>query len=347
MRRLTEMSRTSGCAAKISPAELDEILRSLPPTESGLLLASWAHGEDAALWEIDANRLGVLTLDFITPVVDDPGRFGEIAAANALSDIFAMGGRPLVALNVVCFPTSREPIETLRNILAGGALKAKEAGAVIAGGHSVQDEEPKYGLVVFGEVDRGREWRVSGAKAGDALILTKPLGAGIITTAIKAGLLPEEHLAPAIESMTKLNDLRRANIGPDTLETIHACTDVTGFGLAGHASDMLDDGIALTLYAERLPVLPGAEEMAAMGMIPAGSYSNRHFSEKRVVFETSDKRARTLADDIIYDPQTSGGLLLAVDSDAAGDLLSLLRPVFPMAERIGEFCGGRGNIRVA
>jgi selenide,water dikinase len=340
------MSRTSGCAAKISPAELNEILRNLPPTESDLLLASWAHGEDAALWEIDSDRLGILTLDFITPVVDDPGRFGEIAAANALSDVFAMGGRPLVALNVVCYPTAREPIETLREILAGGARKAKEAGAAIAGGHSVQDEEPKYGLVVFGETDRGLEWRVSGAKAGDSLILTKPLGTGIITTAIKAGLLPEEHLAPAIESMTKLNDLRGANIGRGLREAIHACTDVTGFGLAGHASDMLDDGIAIMLYAKRLPILPGAADMAAMGMIPAGSYSNKHYSEKRVVFESSDKRTRSLADDIIYDPQTSGGLLLAVESDAALELLSLLRPAFPMARRIGEFCEGRGNLRV-
>ncbi len=320
-------------------------MNGLPPADDDALLASWGGGEDAALWRIDERRLGILTVDFITPVVDDPARFGEIAAANALSDVFAMGGRPLIALNVVGFPTACAPIETLQDILAGGAAKVCEAGALLAGGHSVQDEEPKYGLAVFGEVAVGKEWRVRGAREGDALLLTKPLGTGIAVTAIKAGLFPEEATRTAIESMAALNDIRRADI-PDALRAnIHACTDVTGFGLAGHALDMLDDGLALTLYGDRLPLLPQVGGMAAMGMIPAGAYANREHTGDRVDCEASGERQHIA--DVLFDPQTSGGLLLAVARDAAEDLAIRLRGAFPHTTVIGAFTAGDRRIRVA
>ena len=285
-----------------------------------------------------------MTVDFITPVVDDPRRFGEIAAANSLSDVFAMGGRPFVALNVVGFPTSCQPIGVLQEILAGGADKVIEAGAVLAGGHSVQDEEPKYGLVVFGEVRTGEEWRVDGARAGDALILTKPLGTGIAATAIKAGLLPEDAASEAIKNMCQLNDLSGTGISRDLRGCIHACTDVTGFGLAGHALDMTGEGLTLNIRASALPILPGVLDMSVMGLIPAGGYSNREHSGALAAIETSDEM-KTFVSDILFDPQTSGGLLLAVERDAADEMLAALKGLFPHSAVIGEFSAGTRHIR--
>ncbi len=307
------------------------------------MLASWAHGEDAALWSIDDERIGILTVDFITPVVDDPRKYGEIAAANALSDVFAMGGRPLVALNVVGFPTSCEPIGVLQEIMQGGAEKVIEAGAVLAGGHSVQDDEPKYGLVVFGEVRRGEEWRVDTARGGDVLILTKPIGTGIAATAIKAGLMDAADVAFAVECMATLNDPGISKLPESVRRAIHACTDVTGFGLAGHALDMLGDaavGMTLSIEAASLPILPGVAEMAAMGMVPAGSYANREHSGAHVRIETKGDRGEgfdRLIEDVVFDPQTSGGLLLAVDPGEVDALLFALRRKFPGAVIVGRF----------
>ena len=276
--------------------------------------------------------------------MDDPRRFGEIAAANSLSDVFAMGGRPLIALNVVGFPTSCQPIGVLQEILAGGADKVIEAGAVLAGGHSVQDEEPKYGLVVFGEVRTGEEWRVDGARAGDALILTKPLGTGIAATAIKAGLLPQDAASEAIKNMCQLNDLSGTGISRDLRGCIHACTDVTGFGLAGHALDMTGEGLTLNIRASALPILPGVLDMSVMGLIPAGGYSNREHSGALAAIETSDEM-KTFVSDILFDPQTSGGLLLAVERDAAEEMLTALKGLFPHSAVIGEFSAGTRHIR--
>ena len=321
-------------------------MKDLPVFQGGNLLASWSNGEDAALWRIDDERIGILTVDFITPVVDNPGKFGEIAAANSLSDVFAMGGAPLVALNVVGFPSDCEPMDTLKSILEGGAKKIIEAGAVLAGGHSIQDREPKYGLVVFGEVRSGQEWRTSGARPGDALVITKPLGTGIAVTAMKANLLSREETAYATAIMCGLNDLRTANMGDDLRRNIHACTDVTGFGLAGHALDMIAPDMSLTVYTEKLPLLPGVVGFANMGLIPAGTYANRAHSGKRVSNEAPTEEMRTLANDVIYDPQTSGGLLLAVEWDAAEDILKRLRPIFSHACVIGEFSDGEGQLRV-
>jgi len=250
-----------------------------------------------------------------------------------------MGGRPLVALNIVGFPTACEPLAVLEEILQGGAAKVGEAGAVLAGGHSVQDEEPKYGLVVFGEVKRGHEWRVDGVRGGDALLLTKALGTGIAATAIKAGLLGEADAASAAESMSLLNNPFLPGLDSGLLRAVHACTDVTGFGFAGHALDMLggaERGMSLRLDAASLPVLPGVLGMASMGMIPAGSYANRGHCGARVqIAATGDRRAREIAD-IIFDPQTSGGLLLSVDPAAADELLAGLKARFPAAARVGE-----------
>lgn len=309
------------------------------------LLASWGRGEDAALWEIDETRLGVLTVDFITPVVDEPFRYGEIAAANSLSDVFAMGGRPIVALNVVGFPTSCEPIETLRDILQGGASKVAACGAVLAGGHSVQDAEPKYGLVVYGEVERGREWRIDGARPGDLLILTKPLGTGVAVTAIKAGLVSPENADAAYLSMSSLNDPRRARADRALLDAVHACTDVTGFGLAGHARDMIGPDQDLRVSFDALPVLPGVRGAAAMGLIPAGTYANREHLEPHVRIEL-DGDAGMFARDVVFDPQTSGGLLLAVEPGAARALSEALKSVFPHTAIVGEFATGGGTLRI-
>lgn len=300
-------------------------------------MASWNRGEDAALWSIDEKRLGVLTIDFITPIVDSPLKFGEIAAANSLSDVYAMGGRPIIALNVVCFPTACEPLSVLKEILLGGANKVIEAKAMLAGGHSVQDEEPKYGLVVYGEVDRDKMWAVGKAAVGDALILTKPLGTGIAVTAIKAGIFSAENVEAATGSMAKLNSIPPI-LSDEIRGAVSSCTDVTGFGLAGHALDLPAEGVSVKIAMASLPLLPGIEEMANMGLIPAGSYSNKKHSGAKVFNNSSFGQ---FAEDLIFDPQTSGGLLLSIPERLAEKLLDELQQAgFIAAKRIGYFVEG-------
>ena len=305
------------------------------------LLASWNHGEDAALWKITDERIGILTVDFITPVVDDPRRFGEIAAANSLSDVYAMGGRPVVALNVVCFPTSCEPLSVLQEILEGGARKMIEARAMLAGGHSVQDEEPKYGLVVFGEVESDEKWTVGSAKEGDSLILTKPIGTGIAVTAIKAGFFSPEDTAAAELNMAKLNAVPQ--LLPKRLRrAVNACTDLTGFGLASHALDLASEGTSLTIDCAKIPLLPGIAGMADMGLIPAGAYENRKYVGDKVVNESSLGR---FAEDIVFDPQTSGGLLFAVPPREAQEIVGILTENgFPESAVIGSFVKGEEKL---
>lgn len=316
-------------------------MKNLPVLRSSELLASWNRGEDAAVWTIDEKRLGILTLDFITPVVDSPRRFGEIAAANSLSDVYAMGGRPIIALNVVCFPTACEPLSVLQEILAGGAEKVIEAGAMLAGGHSVQDEEPKYGLVVFGEVERNKMWAVGTARAGDVLILTKPLGVGIAVTAIKAGLFSGEHAETAALSMARLNAIPQV-LSDEMRSAVTSCTDLTGFGLAGHALDLPAAGVAIEIEAETLPLLPGIREMANIGLIPAGSYANREHIGAMVKNRSSLGR---FAEDLAFDPQTSGGLLLSVAAKNEKRLLSELHQGgFTDAIRIGRFSEGTTDL---
>lgn len=317
------------------------LLKNIPTIKNEQLLASWNGGEDAAIWKIDEKRIGILTVDFITPVVDSPKKFGEIAAANALSDIYAMDGKPLIALNVVAFPTLCEPIAVLKEILLGGAEKAMEAGVILAGGHSVQDEEPKYGMVVFGETESDKIWRVGTARTGDDLILTKPVGIGIAVTALKAGLLSDENTRKAEESMSRLNAV--PPLLSDCLKkAVTACTDLTGFGIAGHALDLPAAGVSVELDMSAVPLLPGVWEMANMGLIPEGSYNNKKYFGSKVI---NNSYMGTFAEDLAFDPQTSGGLLIAIPSPYTNELLALLKSNgFESSAIVGRFTNGDGTL---
>ncbi len=309
------------------------------------MLAAWSGGEDAALWTLDEKRLGVLTVDFITPVVDDPRIWGQIAAANSISDVFAMGGRPIVALNIVCFPTKDLELDVLKQILEGGFEKTCESGAFLVGGHSVQDDEPKYGLVVYGEVERDKVWRTIGASDGDVLILTKPVGTGVAVTGIKAGMVEDpDTIAEATRWMTALNSLP-AKLSEELHRAIHAATDVTGFGLAGHLLDMLSEGtLDCSLYLNEVPVLPGVVELADMGLVPEGAYRNKAAYEGMVDIQ-GEFKASSL--DMLYDAQTSGGLLFAVDAKKADELLLFCKQNgFERSAIIGTLASGGGRLKV-
>ena len=303
-------------------------------------MASWNGNEDAAVFALDSERLGVLTIDFITPVVDDPYTWGQIAAANSLSDVFAMGGRPVVALNVVCFPTKVLSLDVLKQILSGGFERVRTAGAFLAGGHSVQDDEPKYGLVVYGEVIKPDLWRTTGAKAGDNLILTKPVGTGIAITAIKAEMIEDESTrTEATESMKTLNDIA---LPPELHGQVHAATDVTGFGLAGHVCDMLSENLDCRIFLWSVPAISGVKALADMGLVPEGTYRNQAAYEGFVDVQ-GDFARRDI--DMLYDAQTSGGLLLAVSPEFSEDVLRHIRHKgFGRAEVIGTFTEGKGRI---
>ena len=261
----------------------------------------------------------IQTVDFFTPVVDDPYTFGQVAAANALSDVYAMGGRPLTCLNIVGFPVRQMEIDVLRRILQGGLAKIHEAGAVLVGGHSVDDEELKYGLSVTGTVHPDRVVMNNGARPGDALVLTKPLGTGIIATALKGGLASEPAVAGMVESMAALNQRPSElmqELGP------HACTDITGFGLLGHALEIARaSSVGMIIHARHVPILEGALDYAAMGLVPGGSRANRDFASCRV--DVHGEVSPVLLD-ILYDAQTSGGLLISLPPGKAERLLKKL-----------------------
>ncbi len=291
----------------MGPEDLEKVLRLLPPSDVRQdILVGLDTPDDAAVFMLDEETALVHTLDFFTPIVDDPYIFGQIAAANALSDIYAMGGTPLSAMNIVCFPCSLG-MDLLARILEGGLAKIRESGAVLLGGHTVDDEEPKYGLAVTGKVHPDRIMTSLGAEAGDLLVLTKPLGTGILATALKGDFLSEAEMVEAIDGMVALNaEASRAAV----LAGAHACTDVTGFGLVGHLLNMLPDhGLACDIFVSRLPVYEGTRKMAGMGMVPAGAHKNRDFFSSRV--ELSPQTAE-VDRDLVYDPQTSGGLLIAL-----------------------------------
>jgi selenide,water dikinase len=282
-------------------------------------------------------------VDFFTPIVNDPYQFGAIAAANAMSDVYAMGGRPLTALNIACFPLKTTSADVLKAILRGGLDKVHEAGALLVGGHSVEDPELKYGLAVTGVVHPERILTKGGARPGDALILTKPLGTGIIATALKGRLASPAAEAAMIRVMSELN--RAAAEALEGLE-IHAVTDITGFGLLGHALEMANASrVELTIYAARVPVLSWAREYAAMGLVPAGSHANRRFCEKHLFV---DPRVGQVEVDLLSDAQTSGGLFIAVAAPQGETLLSRLKDQgVADAAVIGEVTGtGIGRIRV-
>ena len=276
--------------------------------------------DDAGVYRLSAELALVQTVDFITPVVNDPYDFGRIAAANALSDVYAMGGRPLTAMNIVCFPVKDMDKEVLREILRGGLSKVHEAGAALVGGHSVEDPEIKYGLSVTGVVHPDRVLTNAGAKPGDAFILTKPLGTGILATAIKAGLASDEVQRQAIEAMAMLNKKAAEIMGS---YSVNSCTDITGFGLLGHALEIATASkVAITLYAERVPLLPEVLDFVQMGLLPAGSFANRNFCAGRI------RQVRSIDPmllDILADAQTSGGLLISLSEKSALDLTNDLR----------------------
>ncbi len=275
--------------------------------------------DDAAVYKLDEETAIIQTLDFLTPVVDDPFIFGQIAAANSLSDIYAMGADPKLAMNIVCFPDCLDP-SVLSEILKGGYDKVKEAGAIIVGGHSVSDDEPKYGLSVTGFSHPDKILTNSKARPGDVLILTKPLGLGIINTAIKGDIVDEESYDEAVRVMTTLN--KYAKEAMDRVGHINSVTDVTGFGLLGHGLEMAKGSqVSLLINSHKIPLILKAEEYAAMGLVPAGAYSNRKYIGNNVNFK--DDVSNTTKD-ILYDPQTSGGLLISLPRAYAKDLLKAL-----------------------
>jgi len=270
-------------------------------------------------------------VDFFTPIVDDPYQFGQIAAANALSDVYAMGGQPKVAMNLLCVPNCLSK-ETIRQILMGGHDKAVEAGCTIAGGHTIQDQEPKYGLCVTGYVHPNKILKNVGAKPGDYLVLTKPLGTGVLTTGAKAGMVSDSDYHAMVASMAALN--ARAGALIQTFPDIHACTDVTGFGLLGHSFEMAEGSNAtLKLFCQKIPLLHGAKELAEMGIIPAGAYRNMDYVKPHL--QIMESAAEPLVD-LIADPQTSGGLLVSLPKDQALALCDKLAGASLTGAIIGE-----------
>lgn len=314
----------------------------MPENTDPDLLVGFDRADDAGVYRLSETQALVQTVDFFTPIVDDPFVFGAIAAANALSDIYAMGGRPLTALNIAGFPNKLLGMEVLNQILRGGASKVREAGAVLVGGHTVQDPELKYGLAVTGVVHPERIFTNAGARPGDWLILTKKLGTGLIANAFKAGALSEADLEEAVASMMALNAAASAqmqNIGAS------ACTDITGFGLLGHARELAAASrVSLTLRASQAPVFELALELAGRGPLTGGSRANQDFLAGAVRVEPGVSLARA---NILFDAQTSGGLLIAVDPAKAQALLDALRPVAPASALIGQVQEGEpGKIRV-
>jgi selenide,water dikinase len=279
-----------------------------------------SQADDAGVYKVTDDIAIIQTVDFFTPIVDDPYWFGQIAAANALSDVYAMGGVPKTAMNLVAFPIKDMDISVLRQIIQGGLDKMKEAGVVLVGGHSVEDKELKYGLSVTGFIHPDRILTKKNLKTGDRLILTKPLGTGIINTAIKGGLASKEITDTVTRLMTTLNR-DAAEIMKDY--PVNACTDITGFGLLGHIAEMIiDTGFSVKLTSKTIPIIPGTLEYAGMGLVPAGTYNNREFRECMVDFAPSVDR---LVQDVLFDPQTSGGLLICVDRKNADELLEKLK----------------------
>ena len=304
---LTSLARAGGCAAKYSAARLEALLGGIVPADAADLLVGLDPADDAAVYRLDDRTALVFTVDFFPPVVDDPRTFGRIAATNALNDVFAMGGRPLLALSVTAFPEEL-PVETLGEVLAGAAEATRDAGAILAGGHTIRDDEPKYGLAVVGTVHPDGVWRKSGARPGDAVLLTKPLGTGLVLQAERDGGAPEGALEAAIQAMTESN-----RDAAEALRTFapSAVTDVTGFGLLGHAHETAQrSGVHISLESERLPTLPGAVELAAAGVRTGGDRRNREFAGPHV-----ESTAAPALEAVAYDPQTSGGLLVTLPRD--------------------------------
>jgi selenide,water dikinase len=361
--RLTETVKAGGCASKLSPAALDKVLGKLPRQHDPNVLVGFDHADDAGVYQIGPDTALVQTVDFFTPIVDDPYTFGQIAATNALSDVYAMGGRPITALAHVCFPANGD-LEVLQQILAGGLSKMMEANCTVVGGHSIRDEETKFGYSVTGLIHPQRVFTNGGAQPGDRLLFTKALGTGVISTAIKQGTAKQSWIEAATRSMTTLNKTAAeviVSFGPPTGHVgtaalgrpdeqssaalsqrpttnderpIHSLTDVTGFGLIGHAREMaLASSVSLRFRINQIPLLEGALDCIRAGHIPGGLKNNRDFAECVVGYEEGiPEELKT----VLFDPQTAGGLLIAVAAENSSDLVRGLRSAGVPAVEIGE-----------
>jgi len=334
------MAKSAGCAAKMSPGILESVLKRLPAAADPNVIVGFETSDDAAIYRISDDLALVQTVDFFTPIVDDPFLFGQVAAANSLSDVYAMGGRPVSALTIVAFPSS-SPAGILEQIMRGGLSKMSEANCTVVGGHSIRDDELKFGYAVTGLIHPAKVWRNVGARHGDVLLLTKPLGTGVISTAVKSGRGEEASVASSTASMTRLN--REAAETLRQIETaangnggscVHAVTDVTGFGLLGHAREMaIGSGVSMRLDHSAIAYLPGAVEAARNRFFSGGLANNREFLEGCVDFDASvPEEMRAL----LYDPQTSGGLLVAIAPEAAQHALVALQARQIPARIIGE-----------
>jgi selenide,water dikinase len=334
--RLTELSSCAGCAAKLGAAELRSVMERVSPAGDDRVLVGYDGSDDAGVYLLREDVALVSTVDFFTPIVDDAYDFGRIAATNALSDVYAMGGRPLTALNIVAFPENVD-LAILARILEGGASVARSADVAILGGHTIKDEEPKYGMAVTGIVDPKRIVTNAGAHIGDVLVLTKPLGTGILTTALKRGAIFDENLDEATRWMTTLNDRAcEAMLAADA----HAATDVTGFGLLGHAENMARaSGVRLVFDASAVPFMTGVLELIAQGFVPGGTHHN---AETHATFTSFDENLPEAVRIGLSDAQTSGGLLISVARDIVEQLSRDLTESGALAAIIGEVRQGSG-----
>ncbi|MDD2898565.1 MAG: selenide, water dikinase SelD [Desulfuromonadaceae bacterium] len=337
--RLTQTVKGAGCAAKLSPGDLDRALCGLDLPVDANLLVGLDRADDAGVYRVSDELALVQTLDFFPPMVDDPFCFGQIAAANALSDIYAMGGIPKTAMNIVAFPAKTMDISILRAVIEGGLDKMREAGVVLVGGHTVEDSELKYGLSVTGYIHPGRILTKKSLQVGDCLILTKPVGTGVVSTAIKAGLADEVVIDRVTLAMATLNRVASLIM---VRFTVHACTDITGFGFLGHLAEMVvDSGHGVRITAASVPMYAEALEWAAMGLIPAGAYTNKSFRGSFVDISASVPQN---VQDLLFDPQTSGGLLIAVASAEADALVAALKTAgIECAAIVGEVVADPGE----
>ena len=344
--RLTATAKAAGCAAKLSPSVLENVLKRLPPTVDPNLVVGFETSDDAAVYKLTDDLAIVQTVDFFTPIVDDPALFGQVTAANALSDVYAMGGRPISALTIVAFPASRPP-ELLEQILRGGLEKMAEAKCTVVGGHSIRDDELKFGYAVTGVIHPQKVWRNVGARPGDTLILTKPLGTGVISTALKQERAEPEWVAASTASMTRLNrdaadalhEIEDATKGE---KPVHAVTDVTGFGLLGHAREVaIGSHVSLRIDPTRIAYLPGAIEAARAKFFSGGLANNREFLEGCAQFVDSvPEEFRGL----LLDPQTSGGLLTSIAPDFVNAALDAFERRNVPARVIGEVVAKRSPL---
>jgi selenide, water dikinase len=334
--RLTELSNCAGCAAKLGAAELRSVMERVSPATDERVLVGYGGSDDAGVYLVRDDLALVSTVDFFTPIVDDPYDFGRIAATNALSDVYAMGGRPISALNIVAFPEDLD-LDILRRILEGGSAVARSAGVAIVGGHTIKDSEPKYGMAVTGLIDPARIVTNDRARPGDVLVLTKPLGTGILTTALKRGAIAPEDLREAVSYMTALNDrASRAMLAAGSL----SATDITGFGLLGHGGGMARaSGVRFTIEAAAVPFMERVLDLIAEGIVPGGTRHNAETHAEFADFASSVPEAVRVG---LSDAQTSGGLLISVAADAVAALVRALENSGTLAAIVGEVREGAG-----